>query len=81
MNAVLAPLWLMRAGFGCAAARILEKAIVNGTRGYEAVVQTVADLQDPNRINPISVDEFLAAGLEKVVPFSTAGWPLTRHRS
>jgi hypothetical protein len=26
------------AGFGCAAARILEKAIVNGTTGFDAVV-------------------------------------------
>jgi len=54
-------------GFGCAAARVLEKVIINGTSGYDAVVQTLADLNDPNRVHPLPVDAFLAAGIQKAL--------------
>ena len=46
---------------GCAAARVLEKAIVNATVGIDAVTQVMQELRDPNRISPFPEDEYLAS--------------------
>eukprot|EP00042_Codosiga_hollandica_P041730 m.375273 g.375273 ORF g.375273 m.375273 type:complete len:346 (+) comp56177_c0_seq12:78-1115(+) len=53
--------------FGCAAARILEKAIINATTGLDAVTQVAAELEDPNRVFPLPVDAALAAGIRMVL--------------
>eukprot|EP00050_Salpingoeca_kvevrii_P007858 m.299110 g.299110 ORF g.299110 m.299110 type:complete len:346 (+) comp14040_c0_seq1:2-1039(+) len=54
-------------GFGLAAARILEHVILSGESGLNAVTAAIAEMKDPNRINPTSVDAALAEGLTKVM--------------
>eukprot|EP00049_Salpingoeca_infusionum_P027835 m.34581 g.34581 ORF g.34581 m.34581 type:complete len:359 (-) comp9780_c0_seq2:399-1475(-) len=53
--------------FASAAARILEKVVVNGTSGYDAVHTTIAELYDSNRSFPTTYDSELALGLQKVM--------------
>ena len=40
---------------------------VTGCTGYSAVVQTIAELNDPNRVHPLPADSYLAAGLQKAI--------------
>jgi ADP-ribosylglycohydrolase len=55
------------AAFGLASARILEYIIAYNITGVAAVTQAIADMKDPNRAMPYSVDADLASRLQDAI--------------